>query len=108
MTNATVTAPATTTEGVKLGAKGFAAAQALAEARLAEAAAKKAGKAAAAILEEIVGTVPGTVATYRGVPVVKVQPGKNSKINREALLQGWPEAYAATYEETEYTFFKAV
>lgn len=44
----------------------------------------------------------------RGINALKVQASSNSKIDAETLKVAWPEAYAATYKSTPYTFLKAL
>jgi hypothetical protein len=49
-----------------------------------------------------------TQVIVRGVVALKVQPSSNGKVDAEALKVAWPEAYAATYKSTPYTFLKAL
>ena len=69
----------------------------------------KAAEAARKILEEEVirpalgGAVKGIL---RGVVAVQLQASSNSGINAKALLEAFPEAHAATFRRTPYTFLK--
>jgi len=69
-------------------------------------AAEEIKKEAEAILRAEMGTVPGTVGLVRSVEAVKVCAGTTTGIDAKALLQGWPEAHAATYWTKPYTFLK--
>lgn len=45
-------------------------------------------------------------AILRGVVAYNLQRSSNSHIDKDKLLAGWPEAYAATFVKTPYTFVK--
>jgi hypothetical protein len=45
-------------------------------------------------------------AILRGVKAVTVQGSSNSHIDKDALRDAFPEAYAACYVSTPYTFLK--
>lgn len=51
-------------------------------------------------LAEIIGDKAG--GTWDGATVVKIEDGSQSWTDRALLLDGWPEAYAATSRETKY------
>jgi predicted phage-related endonuclease len=46
------------------------------------------------------------VGIIRGVERFKLANSSNSKIDREALKTGWPEAFEATLVKTPYTFIR--
>ena len=76
------------------------------KAKEAEAKAKALKAQAEAILNaELNGSVEGMVG---GVVAVKVVASRNSHFDRKKLLELYPEAYTATYEETEYTYLKTL
>jgi len=76
------------------------------KAKAAEAKAKALKAQAEAILNaELNGALEGMVG---GIVAVKVIASKNSHFDRKALLENYPEAYAATYQETEYTYLKTL
>lgn len=61
---------------------------------------------AEAILEAELGQA--LEATVQGVVAVKVVAGRNSHFDRKTLLESYPEAYQATYQETTYTYLKTL
>jgi hypothetical protein len=76
------------------------------KAKEAETKAKALKAQAEAILNaELGGSLEGMVG---GIVAVKVIASKNSHFNRKKLLELYPEAYSATYEETEYTYLKTL
>lgn len=76
------------------------------EAKASAKAAKTAQEAAEAIIREALGTA--TIGTYRGVNVVKVVGSSNSRVDSKLLAVAFPEAYAATWVSTPYTYLKGV
>lgn len=76
------------------------------KAKAAEAKAKALKAQAEETLREALGeAIHGTMD---GVVVVKVVAGTNSHFDRKALLENYPEAYHATYQETPYTYLKTL
>lgn len=49
---------------------------------------------------EIIGDKAG--GTWDGATVVRIEDGEQHSTDRELLLDGWPEAFAATNRKTEY------
>lgn len=102
--------PTTLAESVNITNKPevIAAVRKAAEYKRIEAEGKKAEAARKKLEEEVIrpalgGAVKGIL---RGVVAVQLQASSNSKINAATLLSGWPEAHAACYEKTPYTFLK--
>ena len=72
-------------------------------------AAGKAAEAERKMLEETIlrpALGGASTAILRGVVAYKLQNSSNSRIDGEKLIQGWPEAHAACYVKTPYTFVK--
>ena len=100
---ATKSKTAKTIELSEVGAKALATFR---KAKEAEAKAKALKAQAEAILNsELNGALEGMVG---GIVAVKVVASRNSHFNRKKLLELYPEAYSATYEETEYTYLKTL
>jgi hypothetical protein len=76
------------------------------KAKKAEAKAKALKEKAEALLRAELGEA--TSATVAGIVAVKVVAGKNSHFDRKALLENYPDAYQATYQETAYTYLKTL
>jgi predicted phage-related endonuclease len=95
-----------TQKTVELSEAGAKALVAFNKAKATEAKAKALKAKAEAILKaELNGSVEGMVG---GIVAVKVIASKNSHFDRKALLENYPEAYQATYQETEYTYLKTL
>lgn len=47
-----------------------------------------------------------TQGIVRGVVAIRERSNSNSKIDRELLVAGWPEAFEATLVTTPYTYFQ--
>jgi predicted phage-related endonuclease len=76
------------------------------KAKQAEAKAKELKAKAELELREALGSaVQGTID---GVVVIKVVSGTNSHFDRRELLERYPDAYYATYQETPYTYLKTL
>lgn len=73
---------------------------------------EKAGKEAEAERKELEETIlrPALAgakkAVLRGVVAFQLQASSNSGIDAKSLLAAWPEAHAACYRKTPYTFVK--
>jgi methylthioribose-1-phosphate isomerase len=97
---------ATRGKSVELTEAGVKALNAFNKAKKAEARAKALKEKAEAILRAELGN--NTEATLEGVVALKVIASKNSHFDRKALLELYPEAYQATYQETAYTYLKTL
>lgn len=102
----TQTTKTTKTAKVELSEAGVKALNAFNKAKQAEAKAKAAKAKAEAILRAELGEA--VEATVQGVVAVKVIASKTSSFDRKALLDLFPEAYSATYRETEYDYLKTL
>mgnify|MGYP000440983776 FL=1 len=102
----TQTTKTTKTAKVELSEAGVKALNAFNKAKQAEAKAKAAKAKAEALLRAELGEA--TEATVQGVVAVKVIASKTSSFDRKALLDLFPEAYGATYRETEYDYLKTL
>ena len=94
------------TTKVELSEAGVKALNAFNKAKQAEAKAKALKAKAEAMLRAELGEA--TEATVQGVVAVKVIASKTSSFDRKALLENYPEAYGATYRETEYDYLKTL
>lgn len=99
-----VTTKVSNSTTIELSIEAVKALDAFAEAKKAEAQAKKAKAEAEAILRAELGNA--VEATIAGRIALKVVPSKNTHINKEALLEAFPEAYEATLVVTPYTYLK--
>jgi len=70
-----------------------------------EAAARRKTIVAPILLEELNGAEE---AVIRGIKAVKVQHSSNGKVDSKTLAAAWPEAYAATFTSTPYSFIKVL
>lgn len=102
----TQTTKATKTTKVELTEAGVKALNAFNKAKAAEAKAKALKAKAEAQLRAELGEA--TEATVQGVVALKVISSKTSSFDRKALLENFPEAYGATYRETEYDYIKTL